>query len=128
MLAAFAAAVKFLPTPIEGVSASPSVSNGNLEKEASDEKAPWITRVFARMMAGDATKWDERSEKHLALAMKAADTRLLYNEAELPPVYRLKNTSAWAQASPHANAVGADISMNGTVIKEDGTPDLTIKI
>lgn len=109
------------------MSASPSVTNDNLEKEAADKDAPWITRAYASVMHGEAAKWAQRNEKHLELTVKAADTRLLYNEAELPPVYRLKNTSSFLQASPHCNAVGGAIPLNGTVIKEDGTPDVVYK-
>ncbi|EJT51819.1 hypothetical protein A1Q2_02984 [Trichosporon asahii var. asahii CBS 8904] len=126
-IAAVALAVKYGPSPIEGVSASPSVSNDNLEKEAADKNAPWITRWYANNMKGDGKLWDERNAKHLELTMQAADTRLLYNEAELPHVYRLKNPSSFLQASPHSIGVGTQANLNGTVIKEDGSPDVTLK-
>lgn len=79
------------------------------------------------MMKGDGKLWDERNAKHLELTMQAADTRLLYNEAELPPVYRLKNTSSFLQASPHSIGAGTQADLSGTVIKEDGSPNVTLK-
>lgn len=126
-VAAIALAVKYGPAPIEGVSASPSVSNDNLEKEAADKNAPWITRWYANNMKGDGKLWEERNAKHLELTMEAADTRLLYNEAELPKTYRLKNPSSFLQASPHSIGVGTQADLNGTLIKEDGSPDVTLK-
>jgi len=91
-MAAGALLYEYLPSPKEG-SASPSVSNDALAADAKDDKVPWLTRVIASEMAGKADTWAERNSKHLELAAEVADTKLIFQEAERPKVWRMRNPS-----------------------------------
>jgi hypothetical protein len=80
----------YLPSP-SAVSASPSVSNDALAAEAKNENTPYLTRLIASEMAGKADTWTARNGKHLELASEVADTRLLFQAAERPKVFRMRN-------------------------------------
>lgn len=69
------------------------MSNDALVAESKSDKTPYVTRLIASRIAGNNDVWTERNAKHLELAAEAADTKLLFQAAEQPKVYRLRNPS-----------------------------------
>jgi hypothetical protein len=95
------------------------VSNDALAAQAKNESTPLITRLLARDMAGNADVWTERNDKHLKLSAEAADTRLLFQEAERPKVFRLRSPSSFENASPHVVPVGSQADLSDLKVKSE---------
>lgn len=70
---------------------SPTLTPDAFNSLRSDPSAPWLTRVIARFTT-DGSVWNDRNDRHLALVMDAAEQRLLFQEAEKPKVWRIRNT------------------------------------
>lgn len=81
----------YLPSRKTG-SASPSASPSSFSSVAADSESPAVTRWLAKNTP-DAKVWTERNDKHLELTKEAAEERLLFQEAERPRVWRLRNTA-----------------------------------
>ncbi|KAJ9097391.1 hypothetical protein QFC20_006215 [Naganishia adeliensis] len=79
---------------------------------------PWFSRVLAQITP-KAKTWTERNEKHLKMAMEAADDRLLFQEAERPRIHRLRNPGIFESASPNCVIVGDTIDLSDLVVKGD---------
>ena len=58
--------------------------------DPSHSETPYLTRYIAHNLTPQADLWKERNEKHLELAVKAADDKLLFQEAERPKVRRMR--------------------------------------
>ncbi|KAL7420946.1 hypothetical protein Q5752_004900 [Cryptotrichosporon argae] len=116
LLLTFAAVLiyPYLPSP-KAASASPSLSPAGLA-DARKKDAPYLTRLLARLTP-DAALWTERNDRHLELTKEAAGTRLLFQEAERPKVWRMRYPSAFEQASPHAIPVGSQADLSKLEVK-----------
>lgn len=112
------AGYKLLPAPSAGP-ASPTTNNEALTAQKDDGKVPLVTRYLASRLEGTAGVNDERSDKHLELSVEAADTRLLFQEAEQPKVWRMTYPSSFDQASPNCIGVGTQISLQDLKVKSD---------
>ena len=86
LIAAAVVAYDYLPSP-PSTSGSPSLS-----PSASTADQPWLTRTLAKYTPG-ADVWKARNERHLELAVRAAEDRVLFQEAERPKVLRLRYPS-----------------------------------
>lgn len=61
------------------------------ESEDSHE-APFITRYLAQFITPPSV-YKERNERHLDLVRQAAEDKLFFQDAERPPVHRLRYTA-----------------------------------
>lgn len=52
-----------------------------------DPEQPWLTRYIANWLV-PANTWRDRSNKHLGQILEHADRRLVFQDAERPPVHR----------------------------------------
>ncbi|RSH87156.1 hypothetical protein EHS25_003647 [Saitozyma podzolica] len=107
----------YLPSRKTG-SASPSASPSSFSSVADDTQSPAITRWLAKNTP-DAKVWTERNDKHLELTKEAAEERLLFQEAERPRVWRLRNTAAFEAGSPHSVPVGSQVDLSDLKIKPE---------
>ncbi|WVR08806.1 hypothetical protein IAU60_005864 [Kwoniella sp. DSM 27419] len=99
----------YLPSPSSST-VSPSLDPATFSQSAKDKDLPWITRWLANNTP-EAKVWQERSDKHLELTKEAAETKLLFQEAERPKVLRMRYPSVFEQASPHNIAVGSQADL-----------------
>jgi hypothetical protein len=79
-------AYSFLPTP-PSTPTSPS-SSSTYNQPAED--LPYLSKLLARITT-PAEEWKRRNAKHLEQTVRSAEDRLLFQEAERPRVYRMKN-------------------------------------
>lgn len=80
-------AYTFLPSPPSSPT-SPSSNPGY--NDPSSDSMPLLSRVMARGTT-PAEEWKRRNARHLEQTVRSAEDRLLFQEAERPRVYRLKN-------------------------------------
>lgn len=66
---------------------SPTTTDAYSTSESKD--LPLVSRVLARLTT-PASTWKERNDKHLELTIKAAEDKLLFQEAERPKIYRMR--------------------------------------
>jgi hypothetical protein len=66
---------------------SPTTNEGYTSTDTKD--LPLVSRLLAQITT-PASTWTERNEKHLELTVKAADDKLLFQEAERPKMHRLR--------------------------------------
>lgn len=59
------------------------------KEENSDDQSSWLTRYLAYNHT-PATVWEERQEKHLKFARERAAQRLFFQDAERPPLHRMR--------------------------------------
>ncbi len=79
-------AYPFLPSP-PSKAMSPTTSDSYSTSESKD--LPLVSRILAQITPAAST-WTERNDKHLELSIKAAEDKLLFQEAERPKVYRMR--------------------------------------
>ncbi|SPO26265.1 uncharacterized protein UTRI_02541 [Ustilago trichophora] len=96
-----------------GRSAPGNQSEDNLH---TDAQKPWLTR-YIEHWSTPSSVWKERNARHLELAKQKAEERLLFQDAERPPVHRLRYTESFEQASPHAIATGSQVDLSDLKIK-----------
>ncbi|EST08467.1 hypothetical protein PSEUBRA_001885 [Kalmanozyma brasiliensis GHG001] len=96
-----------------GRSAPGNESEDNLHVEG---EKPWLTRYIENWTTPSSV-WKERNARHLELVKEKAEERLLFQDAERPPVHRLRYTQIFEQASPHAVAPGSQADLSDLKIK-----------
>ncbi|EPQ29242.1 uncharacterized protein PFL1_02997 [Pseudozyma flocculosa PF-1] len=85
--------------------------------ESDDElPKPWLTRYIEHWTTPSSV-WKERNLRHLEMAREKAEERLLLQDAERPPVHRLRFPQTFEQASPHNIAPGTQADLSGLKIK-----------
>ncbi|WWC72797.1 uncharacterized protein I206_106761 [Kwoniella pini CBS 10737] len=89
---------------------SPSLDPETWSKSTKDNSLPVVTRLLAQITP-KAEVWTQRNDKHLELSKEAAETKLLFQEAERPKVLRMRYPSSFEQASPHNIAVGSQADL-----------------
>lgn len=72
-----------------GRSAPGNESEDNLHTQG--EQKPWLTR-YIENWSTPTSVWKERNARHLELVKEQAEQRLLFQDAERPPVHRLRYT------------------------------------
>ncbi|CAM0138834.1 hypothetical protein VKS41_005952 [Umbelopsis sp. WA50703] len=82
---------------------------------SGDEKHP-ITKWVEYHMT-PATENDRVASEHLDHAVSKAEDRLLFQEAQRAPVYRMRYPEAFERASPHAIAVGSQVDLSDLKVK-----------
>ncbi|WVQ63463.1 uncharacterized protein L199_001616 [Kwoniella botswanensis] len=90
---------------------SPSLDPETFSKSTKDKSLPYVTRLLASITP-ESRIWTERNDKHLELSKDAAETKLLFQEAERPRVLRMRYPSSFEQASPHNIAVGSQTDLS----------------
>ena len=58
--------------------------------DGSASETPYLTRYIEYNLTPEAGLWQRRNDKHLDLAVDAANDKLLFQEAERPKVRRLR--------------------------------------
>ncbi|CDU25720.1 uncharacterized protein SPSC_05891 [Sporisorium scitamineum] len=96
-----------------GRSAPGNESEDNLHLEG---EKPWLTRYIEHWTTPSSV-WKERNARHLELVKEKAEERLLFQDAERPPVHRLRYTGTFEQASPHAVGPGTQVDLSDLKIK-----------
>lgn len=71
-----------------GRSAPGNESEDNLHNQG---EKPWLTRYIEHWTTPTSV-WKERNARHLELVKEKAEERLLFQDAERPPVHRLRYT------------------------------------
>ncbi|WVQ95423.1 hypothetical protein IAU59_002520 [Kwoniella sp. CBS 9459] len=101
----------YLPSPSSSTT-SPSLDPETFSQiaKSKDSSIPWLTKKLADITP-EAKVWTERNDKHLELTKEAAETKLLFQEAERPKVLRMRYPSAFEQASPHNIPVGSQADL-----------------
>ncbi|WVF67806.1 hypothetical protein IAT40_002567 [Kwoniella sp. CBS 6097] len=101
----------YLPSPSSSTT-SPSLDPETFSQiaKSKDSSIPWLTKKLADITP-KAKVWTERNDKHLELTKEAAETKLLFQEAERPKVLRMRYPSAFEQASPHNIPVGSQADL-----------------
>lgn len=66
------------------------VSPANNPTTANSDETPYLTRYIQHNLTPATDLWRKRNEKHLELAIEAADDKLLFQEAEPAKVRRLR--------------------------------------
>ena len=107
-------AYSFLPTP-PSTPTSPS-SSSTYNQPAED--LPYLSKLLARITT-PAEEWKRRNAKHLEQTVRSAEDRLLFQEAERPRVYRMKNPAYFDTLPPHRRPVGDDVNLSDLVVKND---------
>ena len=79
---AVALVLRLAPAPAEAHSQDIS--------DAEEDNAPWITRYITHNLTPAADLWRKRNERHLELAIEAANDKLLFQEAEQPKIRRMR--------------------------------------
>ncbi|WRT70935.1 uncharacterized protein IL334_007934 [Kwoniella shivajii] len=100
----------YLPSPSSSTT-SPSLDPETFSQSTKDKSLPYITRLLTQITP-EAKVWTERNDKHLELTKEAAETKLLFQEAERPRVWRMRYPSAFEQASPHSIPVGSQTDLS----------------
>ncbi|GAK63140.1 uncharacterized protein PAN0_002d1343 [Moesziomyces antarcticus] len=96
-----------------GRSAPGNESEDNLHVEG---QKPWLTRYIEHWTTPSSV-WKERNARHLELVKEKAEERLLFQDAERPPVHRLRYTQIFEQASPHGIGAGSQVDLSDLKIK-----------
>ncbi|KAN0060358.1 hypothetical protein ACQY0O_007687 [Thecaphora frezii] len=96
-----------------GRSAPGNESEDNLH---ADEAKPWLTRYIEHWTTPTSV-WKERNLRHLDLAREKAEERLFLQDAERPPVHRLRFPQAFEIASPHNVAPGSQADLSDLKVK-----------
>ncbi|WWD20913.1 hypothetical protein CI109_105391 [Kwoniella shandongensis] len=107
----------YLPSPSSSP-ISPSLDPDAFKKASKDSSVPYVTRWLAGITP-EAKVWKERNDKHLELSREGAETKLLFQEAERPKVWRMRYPSSFEQASPHNVAVGSQADLSGLQIRAE---------
>nr|ODN74929.1 hypothetical protein L203_06612 [Cryptococcus depauperatus CBS 7841] len=90
---------------------SPSLDPEAFEEARKDQSLPALTRWLANQIS-KAEVWKKRNDKHLELSKEAAETKLLFQEAERPRIWRMRYPSSFEQASPYNIPVGSQIDLS----------------
>ncbi|KAK8850749.1 hypothetical protein IAR55_004669 [Kwoniella newhampshirensis] len=107
----------YLPSPSSSP-ASPSLDPEAFKQTAKDSSMPYVTRMLAGITP-EAKVWTERNDRHLELSKENAETRLLFQEAERPKVWRMRYPSSFEQASPHNVPVGSQTDLSGLQVRAE---------
>ncbi|PWN50998.1 hypothetical protein IE53DRAFT_69029 [Violaceomyces palustris] len=102
--------------PSKGSSSGLPVPSEKAEEEEEDTR-PFLTRYMDYYFTPSSV-WKERNLKHLDLARQAAEDKLLFQEAERPPVHRLRYTGSFEQASPHSIPIGGATDLSDLKVKK----------
>ncbi|OZJ04473.1 hypothetical protein BZG36_02680 [Bifiguratus adelaidae] len=62
-------------------------------------------------------EWQRINEKHLEQAVSAAEDKLLFQEAQRAPIFRMRYPESFEQASPHAISVGSQADVSDVNVK-----------
>ncbi|WWC92555.1 uncharacterized protein L201_007514 [Kwoniella dendrophila CBS 6074] len=102
----------YLPSTsnLNQITTSPSLNPDFFQKSTTNKELPYITRLLTKITP-ESKIWTERNDKHLQLSKDAAETKLLFQEAERPKVLRMRYPSSFEQASPHNIAVGSQTDL-----------------
>lgn len=80
------------PHPSRASSSGRSAPGNESEDNFHDDDAkPWLTRYIEHWTTSPSV-WKERNARHLELVKEKAEERLLFQDAERPPVHRLRYT------------------------------------
>ncbi|CAO1613787.1 unnamed protein product [Parajaminaea phylloscopi] len=101
-----------------GRSAPGNESEDDHRDEVQGDNRPFLTRYIENWMTpSDVLK--QRSEKHLAFSKERAEDKLFFQDAERPPVHRLRFPQTFQQSSPHSRPVGAGADLSDLKIKRN---------
>ncbi|UZJ51201.1 hypothetical protein CBS101457_000521 [Exobasidium rhododendri] len=105
------------PHPARSSSSGRSAPGNESEDDTNDDdNRPFLTR-YIDYYSTPAQFWKERNERHLDFVREKAEERLLFQDAERPPVHRLRYANTFEQASPHCLAVGAQADLSDLKVK-----------
>ena len=80
------------PHPSRASSSGRSAPGNESEDDFhDDEHKPWLTRYIEHWTT-PMSVWKERNARHLELVKEKAEERLFFQDAERPPVHRLRYT------------------------------------
>ncbi|KDQ21684.1 hypothetical protein BOTBODRAFT_26110 [Botryobasidium botryosum FD-172 SS1] len=79
---------------------------------------PFLTRYLSHWTT-PSTVWKERNARHLELVVDMAETKLVAQNAQRPPMHRLRYAGSFDQASPHCTPVGSLTDLSGLVVRAD---------
>ncbi|KAM0789258.1 hypothetical protein ACM66B_000101 [Microbotryomycetes sp. NB124-2] len=97
---------------------APPEATGQDDQDQEND-APWITRYITHNLTPATGLWKQRNERHLELAIEAANDKLLIQEAEKPKIRRLRYLGSFDQASPNGIPVGSQADLTDLVIKHE---------
>ncbi|KAK4051367.1 hypothetical protein OIV83_002851 [Microbotryomycetes sp. JL201] len=98
---------------------APAPPEATGEDSQAGTGAPWITRYITHNLTPATDLWKKRNERHLELAIEAANDKLLIQEAEQPKIRRLRYLGSFDQASPNLIPVGSQADLTDLVIKHE---------
>lgn len=101
-IAAYRVSTEYTPAA-QGADLSHSHDPNAQPIEGDDKSMPFLTRYIAHHMPREGI-WKERNSRHLELSVKQAEDQLLIQEAQKPPVRRLRYPGMFEQASPHCES------------------------
>ncbi|ETS61684.1 hypothetical protein PaG_04183 [Moesziomyces aphidis] len=105
------------PHPSRASSSGRSAPGNESEDDLHVEgQKPWLTRYIEHWTTPSSV-WKERNARHLELVKEKAEERLLFQDAERPPVHRLRYTQIFEQASPHGIGAGSQVDLSDLKIK-----------
>ncbi|PWZ02157.1 hypothetical protein BCV70DRAFT_198439 [Testicularia cyperi] len=105
------------PHPSRASSSGRSAPGNESEDNLHDQiEKPWLTRYIEAWTAPTSV-WKERNARHLELVKEKAEERLLFQDAERPPVHRLRFPQIFEQASPHAVGAGTQVDLSDLKVK-----------
>lgn len=87
----------------------------NHEEEA---KKPFLTRYITYHLTLPSI-WTKRQDAHLDAVRQKAEDKLFFQEAERPPVRRLRFTGTFEAASPDRIPVGEAVDVSDVKVKSD---------
>ncbi|PWN90094.1 hypothetical protein FA10DRAFT_104031 [Acaromyces ingoldii] len=91
--------------------------NESEDDEHDDDNRPFLTRYMDYYFT-PASFWKERNERHLDYVRERAEEKLLFQDAERPPIHRLRYPSTFEQASPHRISAGDQVDLSDLHVKK----------
>ncbi|KAK0517765.1 hypothetical protein OC834_006169 [Tilletia horrida] len=106
----------------EGLHASRASSSGKSsfqDAEHAEKAKPWLTRYIEHHTTPTSV-YKEANAQWLEAAQKTAETKLLLQDAERPPVVRLRHIGSFEAGSPFGILPGSQVDLSDLKIKKDG--------
>lgn len=93
-----------------GRSAPGNESEDDHNEEIQGDDRPFLTRYIEGWMT-PASFWQERTAHHVDVHKDQAELKLFLQDAERPPIHRMRFPQSMGMGSPHCRPVGGQVDM-----------------
>ncbi|CAO1617054.1 unnamed protein product [Sympodiomycopsis kandeliae] len=102
-----------------GTSAPGNESEDSHHHELQGDNRPFLTRYLENWKNAPSS-YSEKAAEYLEWSRRKAEMKMLFQEAERPPVHRLRFPQRLENESPHCRTPGDSVDFSNVIVKRSG--------